>query len=57
MIFVIFSGCPQIFINLMQLLKHIESIYYRFIDWIYCCLFAFESGESIYDPPQFRFIL
>ena len=45
--------------DLTGLSQRIESSYYFFIDTIYCCFFVFyiKSAESIYDPPQFGFIL
>ena len=43
----------------MRLLQRIENILLSFLlmGFIIVFLFFIQSGESIYDPPQFRFIL
>ena len=47
----------------MQVLQHIEMIYYqgykflKGLKFIVTFLIFIQSGESIYDPPHFGFIL
>ena len=59
LIFVVLSGFFLFLHDLTRLLQHIESIYYLFLlmRFIAAFLYFSQSGESIYDPPQFGFIL
>ena len=57
LIFVILCGSFLFLHDLAELLQHIENIFYLFllIRFIVTFLFLTQSGESMYDSPQFRF--
>ena len=54
----LFLNVFQLLPDLIQILKHIGSIYYHFIDENYCCfLFFIGSEQSIYVRSRLRVLL
>ena len=56
---IILACFTPIFYNLMQLLQHAKQFHHRYrqVFLLFFFLLFITSGESLFDPPHFKFIL